>query len=297
MRLPLVTMIFSERGYDSDLACRPAVLLVEPAATRALVGAQQKGQFFSKDPISQIILLGLDADQHFAAALDCANKGVFPFAAGVRAEWDVQFAWEVAVQNAHELPLARSQRFMVNRQVSERLQPVTKHLQQQNSCAVSKQFYVALVAVLVISMQWPDVHLPLRFLTGFRVVDSAEITGVFRGLPQITAQSMEKKTLLDGSEQYRQRLSMRLPTPASQHLLKEACGKDHQSGGAGPVMPASAMSRIHPAGWPRLSDLICYRSRQTAPSSIDRLTAQCAPAILRQQWQSNNLIFVQPCSQ
>ena len=164
-------------------------------------------------------------------------------------ELDIQFAAQFTAQSIHDLGNARTKRFKVIRQLSERLQPVTKHPQQRNCCVVSRNFHVALVAVLVILMQWPDVHLPLRFLTGFRVVDSAEYTGVFRSLRHATCQGMEKKTLLDGAGQYRWQLSSRLPTvEASKHLL-QACHKDHQAGFAGPLMSADAMSRIYPNGW------------------------------------------------
>ena len=154
-------------GYDSDLPLGPALLLDESKAVRARKAGEQKGHFFfAREPIPQIISLGLNKDQHFAEAVGKAHQGVFPFQDFGQPELDVEYAALCTAKHRANLAKYRTSRFAVLRQMAERLQSLNKRLQRHSQCRVSANMHVALVAYLVIIMRWPDFSLPLRLVSG-----------------------------------------------------------------------------------------------------------------------------------
>eukprot|EP00971_Amphidinium_carterae_P158131 3134512-Amphidinium_carterae.1 len=67
------------------------------------------------------------------------------------------------------------------KELAHRCRPLTRHLLQFQSLtvrAVAGNVHVDLMAVLTIPMKWPDVNLPLRFITGSRTTGVMERTGV-----------------------------------------------------------------------------------------------------------------------
>ena len=237
------------RQYDSDLPLGPALLLDDSKAVRAWKAGEQKGHFFSKDPIPQLIPLGLTEDDHFDRCTQNAKAGVFPFQDLRNAELDVAFAAWQTVRYRDNLANWRSANVSVVRQLADRLRPLNARLQKSSQCAVSGNMHVALLAYLLVLMRWPDYSLAQRFLTGFRVVEMPDVTGVFRAFDDVLSASISKKTLIDGADQYRRGLMGRIPTAEQSESLILACHKDEQAGFAGPLLSEQAMNRIFPGGW------------------------------------------------
>ena len=108
-------------------------------------------------------------------------------------------------------------------ELSDRLRPVSEHLkrfQRHPVCAVASQVHVALVAALVVLMQWPDIHLPVRFLTGFRALGEVKASGVFRRVsPRECAEA--KESLLRRAETIRAQYESRhRPSEGDDHCVQ-----------------------------------------------------------------------------
>ena len=62
----------------------------------------------------------------------------------------------------------------------EPLTLVIRPYKHKQVASVAGRFHHAFVAAMVVLTQWPDVNLPLRYVTGFRSIGRLEETGIMR---------------------------------------------------------------------------------------------------------------------
>ena len=121
--------------------------------------------------------------------------------------------------------------------LAERLQPLSAHLRerQQGSVArVAAKVHVAFLAVAVVLLQWPDVSLPRRYITGFQSLGTLEPSHVLRQIPHIAPIPMQE--ILAGAPSAFAALSSCVPADEAAHFVLAESHKDLSKGFAGPLM-------------------------------------------------------------
>ena len=173
---------------DADGPLGPTLMTSYSRGQRRLAEGDQRGSFFAADAVAQIVPLGLTADGHFSAAASYARQGRFPMNEGLAVEIDLQCAAAWTVANMDTLADARTSCYKAVVALAERLQPLSMHLRKRQQGAVARvasKMHVAFLAVAVILLQWPDVNLPSRYITGFQSLGMLEATRVLRQMPRI----------------------------------------------------------------------------------------------------------------
>ena len=148
---------------------------------------------------------------------------------------DVRRAWMIS--NMDSLAGARTSCYRAVVALAERLQPLSAHLRkrQQGSVArVAAKIHVAFLAVAVVLLQWPDVNLPQRYITGFQSLGTLEPSRVLRQIPHIAPIPMQE--ILAGAPSAFAALSSCVPADEAAHFLLAESHKDLSKGFAGPLM-------------------------------------------------------------
>ncbi len=96
--------------------------------------------------------------------------------------------------------------------------------------SVAKLIHVALIAILGWFMKWPDFHLALRFVTGFRLTGRVETTGVF--LVRDVPEPVNTEVVLQSSRSTISALKRANPSLEAQFLW-ESCQLETEKGWAG----------------------------------------------------------------
>ena len=124
--------------------------------------------------------------------------------------------------------------------IAERLQPLSLHLRQRQQGTVAKvasRMHVALLAVAVILLHWPDANLPRRCITGFQSLGMLEPTRVLRQMPRIPPVQLDE--LLAGGPAAFTALDSCVPTDEAARFLLAESHRDLSRGFAGPLMTKS----------------------------------------------------------
>ena len=204
---------------------------------RRLAEGDQRGSFFAADAVAQIVPLGLTADGHFFAAAKYASQGKFPMNDGLAVETDLQCAAAWTVANMGNFANARTSCYKAVVALAERLQPLSVHLRKRQQGAVAQvasKIHVAFLAVAVILPQWPDVNLPLRYVTGFQSLGMFGATRVLRQVPHIAP--VPVRDLLAGAPSAFAALDGCIPTDEAARFLLAESHKDLSKGFAGPLV-------------------------------------------------------------
>ena len=98
-----------------------------------------------------------------------AKRSAFPMDETGAAECDLKFAAAATIGNISKLRELRGNCYKAVAALAGRLQPASEHIRKSQVgkvAVVSASVHVALIAVAVILIGWPDVMLPRRFLSG-----------------------------------------------------------------------------------------------------------------------------------
>ena len=135
--------------------------------------------------------------------------------------------------------------------LAQRLRPLSQHLRKQQRGAVAKvaaKMHVAFLAVAVVLLNWPDISLPRRYITGFRSLGMLVTTNVLRQVPRIDPVPL--KDLLASAPAAFAALDSCVPTDEAARFLLAECHKDFSRGLAGSLMTKEqADSRWRPGQW------------------------------------------------
>ena len=198
---------------------------------RRLAEGDQRGSFFAAGAVAQIVPLGLTADSNFSAAASYARQWRFSMNQGLAVETDLQCAAAWTVANVDTLADARTSCYKAVVALAERLQPLSLHLRQRQQGAVAKvaaKMHVAFLAVAVILLQWPDVSLPGRYVTGFQSLGMLEPTRVLRQIPRIAPVAVHE--LLASAPAAFAALNSCVPTDEAARFLLAESHKDLSKG-------------------------------------------------------------------
>ena len=98
---------------------------------------------------------------------------------GLAVEVDLQCAAAWTISKMEVLAEARTSCYKAVVALAERLQSLSLHLRQRQQGTVARvasKMHVALLAVAVILLHWPDANLPRRYITGFQSLGMMEPT-------------------------------------------------------------------------------------------------------------------------
>ena len=238
-RAPFTTFpeFLENRELNADGSLGPTLMTSCSRGQRRLAEGDQEGSCFVADAVAQIVPQGLLADSHFSTAASYARQGRFPMNEGLAVEADLQCAAAWTVVNVDTLADARTSCYKAVVALAERLQPLSLHLRQRQQGAVAKvaaKMHVAFLAVAVILLQWPDVSMPGRYVTGFQSLGMLEPTCVLRQIPHIAPVAVRE--LLANAPAAFAALDSCAPADEAARFPLAGSHKDLSKGFAGPLM-------------------------------------------------------------
>ena len=141
-----------------------------------------------------VVSYGLDPDLHFQAAIAAAGQ-TLPTEQPICLDHDLLFAADFTWEHRGRLEAARMRNLGVLKELSRRWQVVTKHLRQFQPSGVARVTntrHIALVALLLLIVSWPDHMFAVDLATGFPAVAYAPPCGAFapRDIDPIHLQSL-----------------------------------------------------------------------------------------------------------
>jgi len=217
---------------DADRALGPCHFKDVRKGTRAAAANDQRSHFFSKGHYSQLIPLGLDPEEHFAEAVQLAQREQFPMDCEPIVPADLKCAVKATVSNIKDLPNARYKWYLAVKELAARAQPLAAHLrtfQTGPAAKVAAKINIGMLAIAIILMSWPHWRLPSHFIHGFKVIGLLEPTGVYQAA-QVQKPTLTRGELLETSEALIASIETRYPKlEAAEHIMS-ACVKDFNNG-------------------------------------------------------------------
>ena len=144
---------------DIAVHTAPWAVTTAPRGQRWAAVGEQKGSFFGRQAVDQIVPLHCTENEHFQCACEFAKKGIFPMDEEPAADHDLRCAAYHIIKNIEKLDTARDQWYKPVKELSERLMPLTKCLHRHQSAtakAVAGQFHLAFLAVAILLIGWLD---------------------------------------------------------------------------------------------------------------------------------------------
>ena len=135
--------------------------------------------------VDHLIPPGMGKELH----IDLARRLPSPFAVSAPLDLDLDFALTAVAIFGVRIHVWREQQARIVQQVIQVLAPFQAHLSKHKvttAKAVADAKHVALMALFIALLSWPDRTQPMAYLTGFQVIGDIPATGIFRpieGLP------------------------------------------------------------------------------------------------------------------
>ena len=212
---------------------------------------KQLGAAGSKRALPPLATSASGPEEHLRSALKLADDFVFPGSEPIQAEPDLRYAADVTVRHVHHLREFRQKCRGALRELARWLTPMTNHLRKYQTHgvrSVAGTVHVALIAVFVYLMRWPDRWLPWRFIFGFLVIGPGEETGIFR--PREVSVQTESRASLLSTHKYQLAECKLQRADQDATFLWNACLDDASKGfGEQPVTEEELDSRFGPCGW------------------------------------------------
>ncbi|CAE8637738.1 unnamed protein product, partial [Polarella glacialis] len=136
--------------------------------------------------------------------------------------------------------------------LSKRLEPLSdqlRTLQPPSVASVSSDMHLALVAALIMVMQWTDTRLCFEFCFGFKVLGNIPNCGVYA---PTNVPPLDEKKILQGSWEHAMRLRKRVKPGEHDELLTKATLKDVAQGFADSPVTWEQFLNVHKPGTFRL---------------------------------------------
>ena len=220
-------MAFKYPDHDGDLG--PLILGRGGVYLQRASAQDQPGAAARKSSLAPITPFGLDPDRHFEVALAAHATGS-PLDWAGPGDLDLEYAAHVMSQGPAYVESKRKLNAAVFAELSSRLWPVSVFLHSQQLPTVhgvNPSVHLALIAVLVLMMAWPDTSFPSCLFSGFPAVGHAPPCGLWDTRP---SQHISLDTIFaEGRSDAEQLLSRIKPGPDDQ-VAFEAGNQDEQLG-------------------------------------------------------------------
>ena len=203
-------------GYDHG----PVTVGPVEMSIIALSGLQQLGAVSSNKALPPLIPFGLGADEHFRLALE-AQQHPTPFEEFGIVDKDLQFAADELGHHGLKLRAMRQHLVKWVQELGRRWQPVSTRLrkaQARGPRAATQGRHLALIALLMILIGWPDPGFLACLLGGFPAVGYSPPLEVYQQQPStfITLDEVFKDSFMDASAL----LATVLPSEFDEEIVK-----------------------------------------------------------------------------
>ncbi|CAE8585047.1 unnamed protein product [Polarella glacialis] len=201
--------------------------------------------------LPQLLPFGLSAEEHFQQALKL-SRGKTPLERQPPLEEDLRFAASIMVANQNHLRDLRQAAILTITTLSKKLEPLSdqlRTLQPPSVASVSSDMHLALVAALIMVMQWKDTRLCFEFCFGFKVLGNIPNCGVYA---PANVPPLDEKKILQGSWERAMRLRKRVKPGEHDVLLTKATLKDVAQGFADSPVTWEQFLNVHKPGTFRL---------------------------------------------
>ena len=199
-----------------------------------------------------LLPFNLSKDEHFKRSCSVAERPS-PLESSAHIEPDLLFAADAMVTDHKRLVHRRDNAVLAIKELSKRLEPTSAAIRTLQPACVRKvagSMHLALLAVLVLVLQWPDTMLVSDFVRGFRVVGNIPNCGVYGPSKDefIDEDGLLKNSWLHAT--LMRAKSRRVPAFQAEHAqtILEATEADISKGFAEPMFTWGAFCSNYPAG-------------------------------------------------
>ena len=191
--------------------------------------AEQSGAAARKSSLPPLVPFGLEPEDHFAYSQYIHELGT-PLESPVELDRDLHFAAYEMVAHYSQLVEHRAACVHQLKVLSDRLSPVSEALRAQQVPSVraaNPKVHLALIAMLVCLLQWPDTSFCHNLFTGFPAVGYIAPCGIWDTQPVdfISLQDVFQQGRSDG-----QQLMQHLRSSTDDDVIYEAGAKDEANG-------------------------------------------------------------------
>ena len=135
----------------------------------------------SKQGLDHLIKPGLGMEAHLAASAALSS----PFQMGGTCDADISFCAAALATWGPFLPKWRGRQAKAMRQLQQALEPIeewAKSMMDEDVAIVANNSHPGFVAALTTCLRWPDRTQALGYVTGMKITEGIQHTGVFREL-------------------------------------------------------------------------------------------------------------------
>ena len=275
-------------GYDHG----PVTVGPAERSIIALSGLQQLGAVSSSKALPPLIPFGLGADEHFRLSLEAQNHPT-PFEEFGIVDKDLQFAADELSRHGLKLRAMRQHVVKWVQELGRRWQPVTDRLrrsQAKGPRAATQGRHLALIALLMILIGWPDPGFLACLLGGFPSVGYSPPLEVYQQQPAtfITLEEVLQDGFMDASAL----LTTVLPSEFDEEIVK--AGNEDEAKGfcASPMsweellQPSTSISTYSPFLYPSAQwEAACHRRRECRKTvGVQQRLEQAWPLFSTSAW-------------
>eukprot|EP00438_Fugacium_kawagutii_P035920 Skav227993 [mRNA] locus=scaffold390:165629:172005:- [translate_table: standard] len=143
--------------------------------------SEQSGSGPQRNALPPVVPFGLTPLDHFHACLALHDQSL-PMEAPQVADWDLHFAATCMAEAAHSIQAVRPKAARVIADLGKKLEAVSQYLRSQQHPEVRQvnpAIHLALIAVLVLVMHWPDSSLCAKLFRGFEAIGHVPACGIW----------------------------------------------------------------------------------------------------------------------
>ena len=225
-----------QQGLPADGPLGPLILPRTGVHVARASLAEQSGAAARKSSLPPLVPFGLEPEDHFSHCQYVHEIGT-PLEGPVELDLDLHFAAHEMVAWYHQLVSMRAEYLAKFRILCDRLSPVSETLRLQQDPVVrsaNPKVHLAMLALLVCLLQWPDTSFCHHLFTGFPAVGYLPPCGIWDSqvVDYISLQEVFADGPADGSS-----LIQRLRPSDDDHVILEAGNKDEAHGWCSPAFP------------------------------------------------------------
>ena len=231
-----------QQGESADGPLGPMILPRAGVHVARASLAEQSGAAARKSSLPPLVPFGLEPEEHFAYSQYIHELGT-PLESPVELDRDLHFAAHEMVAHYSHLIDHRAACVYQLKVLRDRLSTVSDLLRAQQVPSVraaNPKVHLALIAMLVCLLQWPDTSFCHHLFTGFPAVGSLAPCGIWDSQPVdfISLQDVLQQGKDDG-----QQLMKHLRPSTDDDVIHEAGAKDEANGWCSAPFPPSQLTQ------------------------------------------------------